>query len=501
MAAELDATGGSVTSVAALLKRLVASGAAYQASSMVAAAIAVVTLPLYTRHVAPAGYGYAETILVAVILASILLRFGLGDAIVRWWFDDADVARRERLARDVTGVVLAASTVAGALALAFAGPLSAALLGRRQATLFGYGVLGMWAFTNLEVAYALLRADERRRRYLTASVANVVLTVALTVVLVVFLDYGARGLVLGNYGASALVLAGLWVLPPRRIGLARPRDLGPLLSYGLPTVPADASVFALNVVDRTWLLHARSAAAAGLFAVSVKLATVVIVAVRGFQAAWPPLAYSIADDDEARRFYALVTSAYVAVTGSVVVALTLLGRWVVRLLAAPRFYEAHAALPWLALGWALYGLFLVFVVIAGRARVTTRNFPAALAGLVTNVVLLALLIGPLGIAGAGIALCGAYLVMLLAIHLLTRGLFVVPFEWWRLSRLVVVLAGAAVAGELLLPASGARGFLLRALALAAVLPALWAAGAVRPAELARLRAALAGAGVPRGRRA
>ena len=43
---------------------------------------------------------------------------------------------------------------------------------------------------------------------------------------------------------------------------------------------------------------------------------------------------------------------------------------------APRD-AAHEALPWVALGWALYGLFLVFVTLAGRAKVTTRTFPAA----------------------------------------------------------------------------------------------------------------------------
>ena len=48
----------------------------------------------------------------------------------------------------------------------------------------------------------------------------------------------------------------------------------------------------------------------------------------------------------------------------------LLGRWVVRLLAAPAFFGAHEALPWLALGWALYGLYLVLVIVAGRAMVT-----------------------------------------------------------------------------------------------------------------------------------
>ena len=48
--------------------------------------------------------------------------------------------------------------------------------------------------------------------------------------------------------------------------------------------------------------------------------------------------------------------------------LALLGRWVLRLLAAPPFFDAYEALPWVALGWALYGLWVVFLVIAGRAR-------------------------------------------------------------------------------------------------------------------------------------
>jgi O-antigen/teichoic acid export membrane protein len=453
------------------LKRLATSGAAYQASSLVSGFLALFTLPLYTRHLTKAELGYAETLLTSIILLSIVLRFGVGEAFVRFYFDDDDAERRDRLARRTVSFALVTSTVAALVAVAFAGPLSRALLRIDDATLMAYGVLGVWAFTNLEIAYALLRVDERRRTYLTASVTNVVLTVALTVTLVVGFDTGARGYVLGNYAASTVVLVGLWAFALRgRIGLdlRAPRTLGPLLRFGAPTVPADAAVFALNVVDRAWLLRADSPAAAGVYAVAVKLATVVIVAVRGFQYAWPPLAYSIVDEDEARHLYALVTTAYVIVAGLVVAGLALLGRWIVRLLTADPYFAAHEALPWVALGWALYGLFLVFVTIAGRAKVTTRTFPAAAIGLVVNVVGLALLVGPLGPAGAGIALCAAYLAMLVAVHLLTRRLFVVPFEWPRLARIVAIVAGASVAGELLLPESGVGGFASRALALAAI---------------------------------
>jgi O-antigen/teichoic acid export membrane protein len=479
--------------VGSLLKRLAASGAAYQASSLVAGFLALFTLPLYTRHLTRAELGYAETLLTGIILVSILLRFGIGEAFVRFWFDDEDAGRRTRLARTTTSFVLVSTTAGGLIALALAGPVSQALLGIRDATLVSIGVLGLWAFTNLEIAYALLRVEERRRVYLIASLTNVLLTVVLTVVLVVILDEGARGYVLGNYAASTVVLVGLWAFALRgHLALVprAPGGLRPLLAFGSPTVPADAAVFALNVIDRAYILRADSPASAGLYAVAVKLATAVIVAVRGFQLAWPPLAYSLTDETEAGRVYAFVTTAYVVATGLVVAGITLLGRWIVRLLAADAFFEAHEALPWVALGWALYGLFLVFVTIAGRAKVTTRTFPAAAAGLVVNVVALVLLVGPLGIAGAGIALCAAYLVMLVVVHLLTRRLFHVPFEWRRLGTIVAIIGGISVAGELALPTAGPAGFAARSAAWAAIPLALLLARIFTVGQLARFWASV-----------
>jgi O-antigen/teichoic acid export membrane protein len=474
--------------VPSALSRLLRGGLAYQSPALVSGLLALVTLPLYTRRLSPADLGVAETVLTFIILGSIVLRGGLGEALIRLWFTEDDPAAQLRIARTTLIAVAVVTTLVAVVALPFAAPLADVLGGRRDAGIGRLAILGMWAFTNLETAYALLRVQERRQAFLQASLANVLLTVALTVTLVVILDGGARGYLAGNYAASAVVLAGLWLGEGRRIGLRGGRwPLGPLLRYGLPIVPAEAAVFALNVVDRAYLLRSQSAAAAGLFALAVKLATVVIVAVRAFGLAWPPLAYSVRDDDEARRLYAAVTTWYVAVIGLVVLGLALLARWIVNLLAAPRFAAAHEALGWVALGWGLYGLALLLVTVAGRARVTTRSAPAAFGGLVANVVALLVLVPPLGIAGAGLALCVAYVVTLAILQLLTRSLFWVPFEWGRLAHATAVLGAAALAGELLLPTSGAAGLASRLAVVAAVPLVLVATGFVRPAERAALR--------------
>jgi O-antigen/teichoic acid export membrane protein len=471
-------------------RRLARTGAAYQVGEALAKGVAVVLLPVYTRHLTRADYGTADLLLTLVILVSIVIRLGLVEAFVRFYYEDADARRRDQVARAASGLVLLVTTAAALLAAALAGPLSELVLGFRDTTLMLITVLGLWSFTNLEMAYALLRVDERAGTFLRASLTNVTVTIALSVYLVVVRDDGARGLLAGNFVASTVVLLGLLVVLRHRIGLPHRIDrerLAPLLRFGLPTVPAEVSVFALNIVDRAYLYRVESQGAAGLYSLAVKLATVVILITRAFQYAWPPLAYSITDDAEARRFYALVATYYVLFTGLIVAALTLLGRWALRLLTTPDFYGAFDALPWVALGWALYGLFLVLVVMAGRAKVTTRNFPAALAGLAVNVGLLVVLVGPLGIAGAGVALCGAYVVMLAVMYALTRRLFSVAFEWARLAHIVLLVGGATVAGELLLPTSGAAGLLERTAVLLAIPAGLAVTGFLGPSERARVR--------------
>jgi O-antigen/teichoic acid export membrane protein len=475
------------------LKRLVTTGAAYQFGDLLAKGLALLTLPLYTHHLSPQAYGAAESLLATVILASIGLRVGIGEAFIRFYFDDTDTARRERIARTATALVAWTTTIAAVASLLAAGPLSRLLLSFEDPLLLDCAVLGLWAFTNLEMAYAQLRVDERARTYVLASGANVAMTVTFTVLLVVVAHEGARGLLLGNFAASTVVVLALWWVLRRRFSLrVNGADLRAMLRFGVPTIPADASVYALQVVDRFYLFRSYSHVSAGLYAVAIKLATVVFVAVRGFQYAWPPLAYSIESDEEASRLYSLVTTYYALATGVVVCAVALLGRWMVRLLAAPHYFGAHRALPWLALGWALYGLYLVFVVISGRARVTSRNLVAAAAGLAVNVALLVVLVpssgAGLGITGAGIALCGAYAAMLVVMYALTRSLFRVGFQWRRLAQLAVILTAVAVGGELALPDHGAAGLLLRIAWLALVPAALLATRFFQPHEWDGVRA-------------
>jgi O-antigen/teichoic acid export membrane protein len=474
------------------LKRFFSALGAYQLATIVSSVMAVILLPVYTGRIGPGGYGIVETLVTFVVFASIVVRFGIIESFLRFYYSDEDAVRRNALVRRAMLFLAASSTLAGVILVIPAGPLSKLVTTEHVPGAFRFAVLGVWAFTNLELGQAVLRVDERLRAYATVTLANVTLTITASVVLVIGFNRGYEGLLIANYGSSSIVLLGLWwALRNRFLTRLRPPSLESwrtLLRFGLPTVPAEASVYALSVLDRQYIVHQQSTYAAGRYAIAIKIAGAIVLIVRAFQYAWPPLAYSVSDDAEASRLYGLVTTYYALVTGWVVAALTLESRYIVDFLTSKAdYHDAYRAVPWVSLGWALYGLWVVLLVIAGRARVTSRNFPAAIVGLMVNVALLLLLVPRFGIAGGGIALCGAYVAMLTAMYLLLRDAFPVAFEWRRLAQIVVVLGGMAVAGDLLLPSSGAAGLLLRAAVIAAIPMVLAASGFAHRSELTRGR--------------
>ena len=68
------------------LRRLATTGAAYTASSVISKLIAVALLPLYTRYLTPADYGAAEVLVTGVIAASIIIRLGIIEALLRFYY-------------------------------------------------------------------------------------------------------------------------------------------------------------------------------------------------------------------------------------------------------------------------------------------------------------------------------------------------------------------------------------------------------------------------------
>ena len=411
------------------LRRLATTGAAYTAASIVSKLIAVALLPLYTRYLTPADYGAAEVMFAAIVSVSIVVRLGLIEALLRFYYKDGEDPAR------VVATSFAAlfwlATAAALIALPFAKPISELLLDEPAADLGRIAIGGLWVSTMFEYLLTLFRLEERARAFFVTTMLSVISAIGLTVILVVGADEGARGLLLGSYiSGAAFVLGLIWV--HRKPPLAALRTAAAAAADALRPADDAGRALALRAQLRRPDHHrprGRPAPRPASTRSAVKFAQAVNVLVRGFQLAWPPLAYSIRDDGEARRAYATVVTLFVAGCAFVVTGMWLLSRWIVRALAAPEFFDSYEVIGLIATAVTLYALYMVLVVILGRTGRTEFNFPATAAALAANIALNLILVPPLGIVGAGIALVASYVVVLALMYGFTQRLFPVPYEW------------------------------------------------------------------------
>jgi O-antigen/teichoic acid export membrane protein len=213
------------------------------------------------------------------------------------------------------------------------------------------------------------------------------------------------------------------------------------------------------------------------------MASAIILVLAAFRTAWPAFAYSIEDDDEAKRTYSFVLTYIVVVTSWMALGLGVLAPWLVRLLTTEEFYSAERVVAPLAFAAAAFGAYIVVVIGIGRARQTRSNWLISGAAAVLNVALNLLLIPKYGMIGAAIATIGAYVTLFVGMAWRAQYLYPVPYQWRRVAIAGGVAIALTVIGRVLDPPLAA------AIAIVAAYPlVLWPLGFYLPEERRRIRA-------------
>src|SRR5215210_4363806 len=363
---------------------------------MISRLIAIFLLPIYTVYLGRVGFGKIETLVAFVGVLVILLRLGITSAFFRFYFDSEDEEHRVRVVRTSFWFTMGMATLGLAAGMLLAGPL-ARWLSLDDPWLVRAGFVGLWAQMNYAQMTALFRVEQRPVSYAIASVANVLITIGATVALVVGAHKGAVGAVVGNFLGTLCVYVVLLAYRRYQFGLQFDRSLlRGMNRFGMPLVPAALALWAINFVDRLFIGQLKGQAEVGVYSLAVRVASVVVFLMTAFQLAWPAFAYSIRDDDEARRTYAFVLTYLLFVTCWLALALGALAPWIVDVLdPRDRFGRSAQAVPLLAFATAAYAGYSVLAIGIGRARQTQFNWIVTGAAAVVNVVLNLILIPPL----------------------------------------------------------------------------------------------------------
>ena len=464
------------------LRRLGRHSAVYGLGGIVSRVLAVFLLPLYTRYLDRDDFGAVGLVIALSAVLVTILRLGISSAFFRFYFDSKEPAQRRLVVRTSFWFTMGMATAGLVAGVVLAAPL-AGLLGLDDPNLVRAGFVGIWAQMNYEQLTSLFRAEERSTAFVLASLANVAVTIAATVLLVVVWEQGALGVIIGNFVGTLLVYLALLAVHREQLGLEFSRPLlREMNRFGIPLVPAALALIAVNFSDRFFLVHLASLEEVGLYEIGVRIASAMVLLLTAFRMAWPAFAYSIDDDAEAKRTYAFVLTYLVAVASWLALALGLLAPWLVRLLTQPEFYAGERVVAPLAFGGMAYAAYIVMAIGVGRAKRTQFNWLITGAAALVNVALNLVLIPRYGMMGAAAATVAAYAVMFVAMTWYAQRVFPTPYQWRRVATAVA----AAVALLLLGKRVGGLG---AALALSALYPlVLLPLGFYLPAERRRLTA-------------
>ena len=208
----------------------------------------------------------------------------------------------------------------------------------------------------------------------------------------------------------------------------------------MPLVPSMLALWLLNFGDRFFILKLADQSEVGVYSIGARIASAMVLLLAAFRAGWLAFAYSIEDDDRARRV--LVRADVPAVRRLVGGARTgpalALARPVADDTGVLRRLRGRAAAR----------------LRRGRARRLQRRVDRPRAeethavqlgrhgsGAAVSVVLNLVLIPPYGIVGAGIANLSAFTVMFLVITWWSQRVFWVPYQWRRVVTVVGVPSG------------------------------------------------------------
>jgi O-antigen/teichoic acid export membrane protein len=253
--------------------------------------------------------------------------------------------------------------------------------------------------------------------------------------------------------------------------------------FGLPLVPSALALWAINFIDRFFIAVYKGQAEVGVYSLAVRAASVIVFLMIAFRLAWPAFAYSIEDDDAAKRTYSFVLTYLLFVCCWISLALGALAPWIVQILAPtkPAFHRADEAVGILSFASTAYAGYTVLAIGIGRARQTQFNWIISGVAAAINIGLNFALIPPYGMMGAAVSTLVAYLALFVGMALNSQRVYPVPYQWRRVVMLSTVAIVLTTVGYELrsLPVSLALCFAYPLL----LLPL----GFYLPAERARLR--------------
>jgi O-antigen/teichoic acid export membrane protein len=183
----------------------------------------------------------------------------------------------------------------------------------------------------------------------------------------------------------------------------------------------------------------------GLYSTGASFALGLKLFLSSFESAWAPFYFGIMREPDAKNTFSRVTTYGVLILALLTAGLTACARDIITLVTTPTFHQAARVVPWIALGVAFQGVYLLTSIGLNITK-HTEYYPMATGiAAATSVAANLLLIPSFGILGAAWSNMLAYAVLAIVSCWFSQRFFPMAYESRRLAKIVVAAASGVAA--------------------------------------------------------
>ena len=479
------------------IRQLASDAGLYVVGFALRRALSVITMPVLTRYLSTAGYGVLAIVGSVQNMLEVFYELGLGSAATRFYYDAADPAQRRRLF--ATLLVFSSLVTAVLTGLLFlAGPLVWQLVGG-EIPFYPYLALtlgGVFLGNFAVLPRVLFRVCNQVPTFFRLSLAQSVLTVALSLVFVIWYDMGPVGPVLATFVVTAL-FTGVYLayLRPWVKGAVDWQVARRAVAFGAPEIPLRWGRWALRTSDRLILRHFTSLSTVAFYSVGCSVAKMPFDLVgSGIHWAIVPFFYATATEESQKRsttLFARIATYNFLILVALGLATVMFAHEFITILASDRYAEAERVVPLVAAASLLECAFYIPSKGLYLRQKTAWLLPLFLIPSAIDIGLNFVLVPMYGMMGAAWSMFFGYSLMIVMTIIVSQRVYPIPYEYGRIAKIGV--AALLVWGiSLVLPDTGwAARIVAKAAALALYPILLWAMGFFQDAELSWLRTRMA----------
>ena len=399
---------------------------------------ALVLIPVLTRAFSPTEFGLWDIVVTFFVITTTVTSLALEVSLSAFYFETEDAVQRKTIASTSVYFRFFSSFLVAIVIFLLAPAISSLIFDApHYSRYFRIVAAAIPFFLGMNIFRQLLRVSFAPGKYNVVSIGYAALYALFGIFLVVRMQMGINGILLGML--AALVVASLVGAVFTRRFLAFQFSMSALrkmLSFGLPILPSLFACWIIDFSDRYFLARLSTLEQVGIYSAGAKISSIIILFVTSFQMAWLPYALSIQHKEDARERYSRGLFLFLLICLIGGTGIVIFVKPILILLTQPKYYGAEKVVGLLVLATIAYGAYLIMNIGLIIAKKTSFTSISVGVGALLNIALNFMLIPHYGMLGAAAATLISYLVAAAAIYWFANRWYPIDYRFSRIFKLV-----------------------------------------------------------------